>query len=545
MGDRVLISTHDLERAGALRGAFAKVGLDVELVTPKEDVEGTDARLLVLTADPKRGRSLIRQVAVEGLPVLAQTEQPPKPGLALPSGVSEVFGPDAAPEDVALVGKALAQRQWLQETTGIVGETDEIRQALERIVQIAPANSTVLVTGESGTGKELAARGIHALSPRRHKAFIAVNVAALSDTLLESELFGHEKGAFTGAVDSRKGLFELAHGGTIFLDEIGEMPLTTQTKLLRVLEQREFMRVGGEDPIRVDVRIVAATNQNLRQLVALREFRKDLYYRLNVLSIELPPLRERRADIPLLVSRFVREVARRNDLEFPGISDAAMNVLIEHHWPGNVRELKNLVESMVVLAPGREIQPEDIPDEVRRKGGGSDLLPATIPRAADGDRTAVGVADIRPELEFVFRTLVDMRVDLDDLRKDFENYREHRLPPGPAGDAGGGASARDVSGGELQGRGAAARSEVELGGWSGRSAGHDYDDATIVDVDDEDAEDEGVVVYQDGMTMEDLEREAIRVVLGQVGGNRRMAAERLGIGERTLYRKIKQFGLEA
>ena len=554
MADRVLVSTHDLERAGALRSAFEKVGLEVELVTPKEDVGGTDARLLVLTADPRRGRSLIGQVTDEGLPVLAQTEAPPKPGETLPTGVSEVFGPDAVPEDVALVGRALAQRQWLQDTTGIVGETDEIRQALERIVQIAPVNSTVLITGESGTGKELAARGIHALSPRRHKSFIAVNVAALSDTLLESELFGHEKGAFTGAVDSRKGLFELAHGGTIFLDEIGEMPLTTQTKLLRVLEQREFLRVGGEDPIRVDVRIVAATNQNLRQLVALREFRKDLYYRLNVLSIELPPLRERRADIPLLVHRFVRELARRNDLEFPGISDAAMDILVEHHWPGNVRELRNLVESMVVLAPGREIQPEDIPDEVRRKGGVSDLLPAPIPRAADGE--AGGAVDIRPELEFIFRTLVDMRVDLDDLRKDFEQYREHRLPLGQVSAHGSGnvsshaaGSAADDDGGAT-GQGGrdtgevSVRSGVELGGWSGSASRHDYDDATIVDV-DEAEDDDRVVVYQDGMTMEDLEREAIRVVLGQVGGNRRMAAERLGIGERTLYRKIKQFGLDA
>ncbi len=583
MADRILISTHDLERAGALRGAFSRVGLDVELVTPKEDVTGTDARLLVLTADPKRGRALVRQVAEEGLPVLAQTDEPPKPGEALPGGVSEVFGPEAAPDDVALVGKALAQRQWLQETTGIVGETDEIRQALERIVQIAPANSTVLITGESGTGKELAARGIHALSPRRHKSFIAVNVAALSDTLLESELFGHEKGAFTGAVDSRKGLFELAHGGTIFLDEIGEMPLTTQTKLLRVLEQREFMRVGGEDPIRVDVRIVAATNQSLRQLVALREFRKDLYYRLNVLSIELPPLRERRADIPLLVQRFVREVARRNDLEFPGISDAAMDILVEHHWPGNVRELRNLVESMVVLAPGREIQPADIPDEVRRNGGGTDLLPAPIPRASGGEGRGDGggAVDIRPELEFIFRTLVDMRVDLDDLRKDFDTWREHLLPSGDVGGAqgrvtgraagtgpgrpgedraagdlrgsdrpgqglsGGGLGGRDLDGRDLGRRELSVRGGVELGGWSGAPAGRDYEDATIVDVDDEAAEDEGVVVYQDGMTMEDLEREAIRVVLGQVGGNRRMAAERLGIGERTLYRKIKQFGLDA
>jgi len=536
MADRILISTHDLERAGALRTAFERVDLRVEFVTPKEDVEGTEARILVLTTDPKRGRALVDQVVSEGLPVLAQTETPPRPGEPLPLGISEVFGPEASPADVALVGRALAQRQWLQETTGIVGETDEIRQALERIVQIAPAQSTVLITGESGTGKELAARGIHALSPRRHKPFIAVNVAALSETLLESELFGHEKGAFTGAVDSRKGLFELADGGTIFLDEIGEMPLTTQTKLLRVLDQREFMRVGGEDPIRVDVRIVTATNQNLRHLVALREFRKDLFYRLNVLSIELPPLRERRADIPLLVQRFVREVTRRNDLEFPGISDAAMEILVEHHWPGNVRELRNLVESMVVLAHGREIQPDDIPDEVRHEGGGPELLPAPIPRAASAEGS--GADSLRPELEFIFRTLVDLRVDLDDLKKDFDFYRERRLPSE-------GESARPERADAEPRRELPAPGGVELGGWSGeRASGRaGWEGAHIVDVDEEKEED-GVVIYRDGMTMEELEREAIRVVLGQVGGNRRMAAERLGIGERTLYRKIKQFGLE-
>ena len=201
------------------------------------------------------------------------------------------------------MGRTAIERRRLQHLTGIVGETDAIREALERVVQIAPVAATVLVTGESGTGKELVARGIHALSPRRHKPFIAVNVAALSETLLESELFGHEKGAFTGAIDARRGLFELADGGTIFLDEIGEMPLATQTKLLRVLEQREFHRVGGEKTIRVDVRIVAATNQDLRQLVAIGEFRRDLYFRLNVLHIDLPALRERRDDIPLLVER--------------------------------------------------------------------------------------------------------------------------------------------------------------------------------------------------------------------------------------------------
>src|SRR5690606_4266212 len=193
--------------------------------------------------------------------------------------------------------------------------------------------------------------------------FIAVNVAALPENLLESELFGHEKGAFTGASSLRKGLFELAHTGTIFLDEIGEMPPATQTKLLRVLEEREFRRVGGEEPLRVDVRVIAATNRNLREQVEVGAFRRDLYHRLNILRIELPPLRERKADIPLLIHGFIRELSREHDRPFRGIEPEALQLLVDYAWPGNVRELRNLVESMVVLAPGRTIRPEDIPSE--------------------------------------------------------------------------------------------------------------------------------------------------------------------------------------
>ena len=337
--ERVLISTHDLPRAGQLRDGFQKAGFTTELVTPSERIAvDQEAALLVLTGGvDDDGGELGRQAReVVHIPVFAVTagEVPPP---ARRSPFEEVFPGGTAVGDVVLLGKRVIERRRLREITGIVGQTDAMRQVLERVVQIAPVASTVLVTGESGTGKELVARGIHALSPRRHKPFIAVNVAALSETLLESELFGHEKGAFTGAIDSRRGLFELAHHGTIFLDEIGEMPLATQTKLLRVLEQREFHRVGGEVSIRVDVRIVAATNQDLRQLIAIGEFRRDLYFRLNVLSIELPPLRERRADIPLLVESFVRDVSDRNELEFPGISPEAMELLIEYSWPGNIR----------------------------------------------------------------------------------------------------------------------------------------------------------------------------------------------------------------
>jgi DNA-binding NtrC family response regulator len=539
----ILISTHDLPRAGALRTAFVGAGFDVDLVTPDESISDRDeVRLLVLTGGLSDASiPLVTQARAElSVPVLAHAPPP----VVEPHGIVEVFPPQAGADEVALVGGRLAERTRLQALTGIIGETDAMREVLERVVQIAPVSSTVLVTGESGTGKELVARGLHFLSPRRHKPFIAVNVAALTDTLLESELFGHEKGAFTGAIDARKGLFELAHAGTIFLDEIGEMPLATQTKLLRVLEQREFLRVGGEKPIRVDVRIVTATNQDLRQLVALREFRKDLYYRLNVLHIELPSLRERPGDIPLLVKAFSAEVSERLGRPFSGISDEAMEILKAHSWPGNVRELRNLVESMVVMAPGQRIQPRDIPVEIRSgSDGGASLLPVPIPRI----KGQVEDAGLRPQLEFVFRTLVDMRVDIDDLRRDFEAWQS-----GPdraeAGALGFLSDRTQRSGGRVidvwQDDGpvdveTSRRIDVAIPLGGGEVSAPSPPPAA-----DDGRGDEGVVVYRPGMTMEDLEREAIRAALESVGGNRRRASELLEIGERTLYRKIKKFGLD-
>lgn len=537
----ILLSTHHLPRAGALRTALRDGGYEVELVTPDERIgDRDDALVLVLTGGlDGAARGLLEQArATLEIPAIAWA-----PGADLAAGVTEVFPPATSADEVALVGGRLADRTRLQRLTGIVGTTDAMQEVLERVVQIAPVSSTVLVTGESGTGKELVARGLHFLSPRRHKPFIPVNVAALPDTLLESELFGHEKGAFTGAIDSRRGLFELAEGGTIFLDEIGEMPLATQTKLLRVLEQREFLRVGGEKPRRVDVRIVAATNQDLRELVGTREFRPDLYYRLNVLHIALPPLRDRRDDIPLLVRRFSREVAEGVGRPFPGITPEAMAVLQRHRWPGNVRELRNLVESMVVLSPGAPIQPHDIPDEIRGagpRGGSSRFLPAPIPRAAE---QLAAPGDLRPQLEFIFRTLVEMRVDIDDLRKDFEAWRDD-LPGSGEGEVGiwsesplfepeepGHPMERPPR--DADPRDADLDGALHLG-----AAGSSPGEADAPDRED------GVVVYREGMTMEELEREAIIAALRTVDGNRRKAAEMLDIGERTLYRKIRKFDLD-
>ncbi len=526
--DRVLISTHDLPKAGQLREAFKKAGYATELVTPSERLSpDPDASLLILTGlDEDAQGGLARQGRDElKVPVFAISPEDDLPP-ALRPGFNEVFRHSASVDDIVLLGSRSIERRKLRELTGIVGRSDAIQQVLERVVQIAPVLSTVLVTGESGTGKELVARGIHALSPRRHKPFIAVNVAALSETLLESELFGHEKGAFTGAIDSRRGLFELADGGTIFLEEIGEMPLTTQTKLLRVLEQREFLRVGGEKAITVDVRIVTATNQDLRQLIAIGEFRRDLFFRLNVLSIELPPLRERREDVPLLIDAFVREVSERNERTFPGISAEAMEILAAYTWPGNVRELRNLVESMVVLAPNRAIRPEDIPEEVRR-GRGASLLPVpVITRAVEQEGST-----IRPELEFIFRTLVELRVDMDELRRQFEAYRSG---------VGVELSPHAVLGGVGAG---SARGAIEV--MSGRpmdvDTGHE---GAVEAVHPLATEDSRVIVFEPGMTMEQMERNAIVAALTEVGGNRRKAADLLGIGERTLYRKIGKYGLE-
>jgi DNA-binding NtrC family response regulator len=534
---RVLVSTHDLARAGELREAFQSAGYDVELVTPDEDVSGgPPIELLVVTGSPDTAaaRSLVARARADSkapaFAIVENAEVIPK----LAADYLEVFSDVVRADDVVFVARLVIERRRLQASAGIVGETDAMKQALERVVQFAPVASTVLITGESGTGKELVARGIHHLSSRRHQPFIAVNVAALSETLLESELFGHEKGAFTGAIDSRRGLFELADKGTIFLDEIGEMPVATQTKLLRVLEQREFRRVGGEDVIRVDIRIVTATNQDLKQLVALGRFRKDLFYRLNVLHIELPPLRRRREDIPLLVDAFIKDASRRHDRRFEGISQEAMEILQDYHWPGNIRELQNLVESMVVLAPGRQILPNDIPSDVRGNAPGT----AALVPFATGSPVALedaGVQGVRPELEFIFRTLVDLRMDVDDLRKEFEAYRS----PQPG-------SAASVDTYPIH------EGRVEIGV---RPAAGVSDESWEVEESIEvaadgpsdgpgDAPGDGAVVYRSGMTMDDLERAAIAAALVEVRGNRRKAAQMLAIGERTLYRKIKKFGMD-
>ena len=566
LADTVLVTTHDLPLAGKLRDGFRHAGYRVGLFTSSEQVSEADEPVLLVFTGGTETPAAQRQAgeaAGLGIPIFAVLGA--GSGQQVPPAVTTTFSPPADPEEVVLVGTRLVARNRLRDATGIVGETDAMLEVMERVVQIAPVDATVLITGESGTGKELVARGIHALSRRRHRAFIPVNVAALSETLLESELFGHEKGAFTGAIDTRKGLFELASGGTIFLDEIGEMLPQTQTKLLRVLEQQEFHRVGGQRLIRVNVRILAATNQELQHLVMSGDFRKDLYYRLNVLAIALPPLRHRREDIPLLVDSFIRDASERHDRgPFRGISGAAMKILVRHRWPGNVRELRNLVESMVVLAPGRRIRAEDIPEDVRSGDGPLAVVP--VARRA-GDRGGEGVLSLRPQLEFLFRTMMEMKVDIEDLRREFEDFQAGedggRALLGGVGERGADEVGERPSRGEIvfergvkeggetgsgEGEAAVGEAEAETGSAGGDEVetGAEAEPALEGERDfaTSQAPPRGTVAYRPGMSLEDMEVEVVRTVLDSVDWNRRQAAGILGIGERTLYRKVRKYNLD-
>lgn len=270
----------------------------------------------------------------------------------------------------------------------IVGRSPQMENVFEKVRQVAPTKASVLIQGETGTGKELIAKAIHFNSPRARKPFIAVNCGALSQTLLESELFGHEKGSFTGAMRQKPGRFELAHGGTIFLDEIGETTAELQVRMLRVLQEHEFERVGGTKPVKVDVRVIAATNRDLKKEVEAGRFREDLYYRLNVIRIDLPPLRERPEDIPLIVHHYLKQFNQEHGKNLE-INPKAMSLLQNFHWPGNVRQLRTMIESAVILTPGKEILPKSLPDEVRTE---------SAPAGAVRLRVGMTVGDAEREL---------------------------------------------------------------------------------------------------------------------------------------------------
>ncbi|MEZ4589096.1 MAG: sigma 54-interacting transcriptional regulator [Gemmatimonadales bacterium] len=494
----IVLTLADLETAVPLNAALEEAGFKTALVSAVDDGRATVRReqpdLLILTGgihEPPAQELVTygRDLEVYTLALIEPTDSSRGERIAR-LGPTEVMMKPAPVAEIVATVRRLVERRQLQQRIGIIGQSSAVHEVLVKIEQMAPVSTTVLIQGESGTGKELVAKALHDLSPRRGKPFVPVNCAALPETLLESELFGHEKGSFTGAAERRLGRFELADGGTILLDEIGEIPASVQVKLLRVLETRSFFRVGGVSPIKVDVRVVAATNRALKEQVALGEFREDLYYRLSVLNVYLPPLRERREDIPLLVRRFIREFSKQHDRQFRGITTDALNRLIDAPWPGNVRQLRNLIESMVVLAPGTEIRASDIPPDVLE--GAHTLLPVL---ATPTPRTAGA-----QELEFILRSLMDLRVQVEDLRR--------RMDERPDG--------------------------VQV---------YEIPEADLSPVQELVPEEEPDVLYRPGMTMAQVEKAAIAAALRESDGNRRQAASKLGIGERTLYRKIKEYAL--
>jgi DNA-binding NtrC family response regulator len=363
---------------------------------------------------------------------------------------------------------------------GIIGESVEMRKIAEVIAQVAPTDITVLITGESGVGKEVVAKAIHSASQRSKKPLITVNCGAIPEGIIESELFGHERGSFTGASDQRKGYFELADGGTIFLDEIGELPLAAQVKFLRVLENGEFLRVGSSQSRIVNVRVIAATNKDLENEVSNQRFRADLFYRLRSVNILIPPLRNRTEDVPVLFRYFAAEVAQRNKIRFAGISDAALRLLEEYHWPGNVRELRNVVESMLVLESGKYLQPDNVRKYLKEYRVSPDERQLPVP---------LGKSVEQAERELILRALLDIKGNLMELRNALLDHLQTQD---------------------------AVRSTAEP----------EQSDAP------------------DDLTLDAMEHRMIADTLNRLKGNRRAAARALNISERTLYRKIKEYGLD-
>ena len=385
-------------------------------------------------------------------------------------------------------------RRSLQLRYGIIGESPVMQEAINTLEMVAPTDLSVLINGETGTGKEVFANALHSLSERRSKPFVSVNCGAIPETLLESELFGHEKGAFTSAVEQRVGFFEAANKGTIFLDEIGELPMLTQVKLLRVLETGEYSRLGSSAIKKVDVRVIAATNRNLENEVQLKNFRQDLYYRLNSVNIVLPPLRAHLEDIPLYVDYFANEICDKNNIKFQGISDEALKILQSMPWPGNIRELKNFIDKIVTLEHGKYIDSSTI-----RKYIPTVLSKFTLEQS--NSSTAI-ISAAKQEIvgsdTLLLRTLLELKQDTSDIKRALGKI---------------GASIDILT------------DDVAT-----------LKDAAVVNYS------ENVDIIQ-GITIAEMEKRMIIATLSKYYGNRRRSAQELGISERTLHRKLKEYGM--
>jgi|SRR5690554_35037 len=419
--------------------------------------------------------------------------------------------------------------QTIKQRFGIIGNSPGLNRALEVAVQVAPTDISVLVTGESGTGKEIIPQVIHSLSKRKHGSYVAVNCGAIPEGTIDSELFGHEKGSFTGATGSRKGYFEEADGGTIFLDEVAELPQQTQVRLLRVLETGEFMRVGSSKVIKTDVRVVAATNENMAEAIRKGKFREDLLYRLSTVPIKLPSLRERKEDIHLLFRKFSVDFAEKYRMPAIKLDDKAVIALENYSWPGNIRQLKNLVEQISVIENEREIDFEKLmnylPTETPENG-----LPSVI-----GQKS--GESDSFSDRELIYKFLFDMKRDMNELKKLVAQLLKGEKDINLTGHQ------RDVLS-NVYSDFPPMKSAGYLEAGMSNSPASEKDtslpeEVTIVDGDYEEHEE-----VEESLSLEEREKEYIQKALEKHSGKRKDAAQDLGISERTLYRKIKEYNLK-
>jgi len=396
----------------------------------------------------------------------------------------------------------------IRRSAGIIGESEHIQEMLALIGQVANTDISVLVTGQSGSGKELVAKAIHKNSRRKFEKMITVNCAAIPAGIIESELFGHKKGSFTGATEARMGYFEAAHKGTIFLDEIGELPLETQAKLLRVIEQGEFMKVGDTKIQKTDVRIIAATNRDLSDEVKKSNFRQDLYFRLKTINIQVPPLKDHIGDLPQFIERFGLEFTAKNDIAFKGFSSEALTVMKRYEWPGNVRELKNSVESLLVMNKGKRITDKMVIRHLKLDDYQSN---ANLPVFVDSDSDKV-------ERELILKQLLFLRQDVNEIKqmlmgKGVANLTDEVQPPNPALFLPASSSLTSEVDSEVL-------SQVE--------------DGTLTSIQED-------VIGE--VSIADIEKEMIERTLDKFRGNRRKTAQVLDISERTLYRKINEYGI--
>lgn len=416
--------------------------------------------------------------------------------------------------------------QAIKQRFGIIGDDPKLNRSIEKAIQVAPTDISVLVTGESGVGKESIPKIVHSLSHRKHNKYIAVNCGAIPEGTIDSELFGHEKGAFTGATQTRSGYFEEADGGTIFLDEVGELPLPTQVRLLRVLENGEFIKVGSSKVQKTDVRIVAATNINMFESIKKEKFREDLYYRLSTVEINLPPLRERKGDIHLLFRKFASDFGLKYKMPTIKLDDDAVELLLKYRWGGNIRQLRNIAEQISVLEQNREISALELKHYLPDVGSN---LPAVISEAKkDGD--------FSNEREILYKVLFDMKGDLNDLKKLTLKLMEN----------GNSKEVQDENEGLIQKIYGGSADDID-------EASIDEDDLEVLQIPQQGSASSTSekdkyyfaeeIEEEETLSLQDKELELIKKSLERHNGKRKAAAEELGISERTLYRKIKQYNL--